>query len=283
MTALIDSIGSAIEGARSGQIFLMVMNFGSRRRRIVFAFLLSAFFVSEQASVAGPDCCGEREENASKLIEQAEEFRLNASLYHKLSVAQNKKASELSVRASRLTAGARKLNASIEERVKLGLPKKSDLNSYKQHLLEFQEHARLYNVHLSDYERQLAKAEAASRQLRAGCSQYADHVQKYHIPGVRPPHICVQLQWEEKEMQKAARNFQQDQLKTQKAEAALAKQEAELSQAIKERHDLENKLLQKSEIDLLERTQGLMLLKEFQAVEREYRLLEQEKKRIEKR
>lgn len=224
-----------------------------------------------------------RKSEAEKLIEQSKQFKLKAARYHGAVSAQKKDAQKLSSEAQKLSTGAHKLNAEFKDKVELGKILKLNTAQYNLHLKEFQDHARLYNAHLADYEKQVLAAQATAGALKSSCRQYADHVEKYHIPGLRPPHVCVQLQWEEKGMQRAARGFQEDQLKSQKAEAELAKQEAQLAQVAHERADLEAKLLQKANIDELERTQGAMLLKEYQQIEREYRMLGQEKTNIERK
>ncbi len=223
-----------------------------------------------------------RRMQAESLIQQAKELKKNVAEYHDAVEAQSKDAQKLGAQAAKLNSSARKLNARIQQRVDLDLRLQSGASKYNLHLNEFSQHAKLYNAHLIDYEKQVLKAQAAAGQLKANCSQYADHAQSYHIPGVRPPHICVQLQYEQRELQKAARGFQADQLKSQQAEAALAGKEAQLAQAAKERVELQNRLLEKADLDELERTQGAMLLKEYQQVEREYRLLQLEKKSVAK-
>lgn len=222
-----------------------------------------------------------RIEDAEHFIEQAKQFKLNAAEYHATVIAQSKDASELSVQAKKLSNSSRKLNARIQTNAESDPLFKLNTRQFNLHTSEFQEHAKLYNGHLADYEKDVLKAQATAGQLRSSCQHYADHVQKYHIPSLRPPHVCVQLQWENKDMQRVARGFKEDQLKSQQAEAALSKQESELAQAAHERATLEAKLLQKSNLDELERTQGAMLLKEYEQIEREYRMLQQEKKRIE--
>ncbi len=214
---------------------------------------------------------------AERLIAQAKDFKLQAAKFHGAAQAQSGEAKRLSASAEKLNKSTKKLNASVRENVKGG-SFKLGTKQYELHLDEFEKHSKLYNAHLADYEKQLHQLQITNGQLESSCKEFADHVQKYHIPGLRPPHVCLQLQWEQKDMQRAVRGYQEDQVKVQKAEAALADQEAKLAQAAREHADLESKLLQKANLDELERTQGFMLLKEYQQIEREYRMLQQEKK-----
>ncbi len=251
--------------------------------RLVFGFqsvliLFAVTFIPVLAE--SPKESQSRHNQARKIIDQSSQFQLNASKYHASVKLQNADAHRLGLEASRLNAGVRKLNASIQEKVDIATPHKLGAKEYSLHLGELQKHASLYNAHLLEYEKQVLKAQKTAGQLRSNCEQYCDHVQKYHIPGVKPPHICVQLQYDRRELQQAARGFQQDQIKSQQAEALLAGQEAQLAQAAHERAVLEKRILEKADLDELERTQGAMLLKEYQQIEREYRMLEAERKSV---
>ena len=224
-----------------------------------------------------------REESAHQFIKQAKEFKRQATEYHDLVETQTREAKLLIAQSKKLESSSKKLRAGVKEDAALLRPFSLDTKQYSLHLQEFQDHSKIYNAHLADYEKELLKAQAAEGQLKSSCKEFADHVQKFHIPGVRPPHVCVQMQWESKDMQKVARGFVQDQAKSQEAEAALAKQESKLADAAQERAALEAKLLQKANIDELERTQGTMLLKEYQQIEREFRMLQQEKSVLHKK
>ncbi len=221
----------------------------------------------------------EREADARRLIKLAEDFKLKAARYHNGVSKQEKTAGKLSASAEKLNAQSKKLNAHIRHNVRT-TNYATALKLYKDHIAEFQSHLRLYNAHLEDYEKQLLEAQASESNLRSSCKEYADHVQKYHIPGVRAPHVCVQMEWENKDMQRVASNFREDQQRSKKAELNLAMQESKLLDAQKERLALERKLLQKASFADLERTQGSMLLKEYQQIEREYRMLESERKSL---
>lgn len=241
--------------------------------------LLSLVFLPQ--NVIGQE--SERCQQARRLINEARQFKQQANDYHSSVAKQVFEAKQLIAQAQKLEKSSKKLHATIQENAKIGAPFTLGAKQYNLHLSEFQNHSKLYNAHLEEYEKALLKAQAAAGQLKSTCREYADHVQKYHIPGVRPPHVCVQLQWEQSDMQRAALGFRQDQVKSQQTEAALRKQESQLVQAAHERAELEARLLQKANIDELERTQGVMLLKEYQQIEREYRMLQQEKKSLKKR
>lgn len=221
-----------------------------------------------------------RAESARQLIENARIYKRKAFELQEAIAESQLKGKRLIAQAKKLSGKLRKLDGKVEESTQTGQPLHGDLKQYELHLKEFQDHAKLYNGHLTDYESQVHKIEAQAGELKTNCSQYADHINKFHIPGVRAPHICVQLQWEEKDMQRAAREFQSFAQKAARVEAALARQESQLAAAAKRRAELENKLLYQAELDELERSKGVLLLKEYEAIQREYRNLQAEHKRL---
>ena len=242
---------------------------------------LSEASAQDSASTSAAGCGDvERCRQAEHLIAQAKEIKREVRRYHLVSARQSAEAQKLLIAAKQLDKGARKLNAGIQENVSRSSMPKSSARQFDLHLNEFKKHSSLYNAHLAEYEKELGKLQGLQAQLRSSCQEYADHQTRYHIPGLRPPHICLQLQWEQSDMQKVVKGYQEDQQKAQKAETALAAQEARLAQAAHERAELETKMLRQSEFDELERTKGFMLLKEYQQIEREYRLLESERKSL---
>lgn len=221
-----------------------------------------------------------RASNAQSVVKRAQQFKENAAHYHALSAEQMGRARDLSAQAGRLNAKAKSLNAHIQQNVDTG--KSGFINSaqYQSHLVDFQKHAHLYNAHLADYEKQLLQAQTSEGQLQSACRQYADHVARYHVPGAKPPHVCVQLQQETKEMQQAANRFREDQDRTRTVEIQLAQQESKLQDAARQRQALERKLLQQAGVAEVEQGVGLMVLREYQELEREYRILQTEKERL---
>ncbi|MBX9687816.1 MAG: hypothetical protein K2X27_14010, partial [Candidatus Obscuribacterales bacterium] len=237
-------------------------------------FLCNPLFAQSQQMVEP-----ERLREAESFIEKAKEFKADAAEFHAYVLAQQAEAQKLEKQAFKLKAVSAKLNARIQKQdavLSIGDYGKQ----YKAHLAEFQEHSRLYAAHLQEYEKQAARLQENAGDLQTSCKEYADHARKYHIPGLRPPHVCLQMQWQNQDMLKVARGYQEEQTKAAKVESKLAAEEAALAEALKERHTLENKLLQKADFEQFERTQGIMLLREYQQIEREYRNLLQEKKSV---
>lgn len=235
-------------------------------------------------------CCHEsaRSLDAQELIRKSREFRLLADEIHSSTAGLREDARILLAQAKKANGSLDKLKGRVQEQAtassgahKLNAQQyASDAKEYSFRLKEFQNHARMYNAHLAEYEKELQRLQAANQSLQASCSQYADHVQRFHVPGIRPPHVCVAMEWEIRAAATAASKLADDQKRTQSAELALAQQEAKLSAAAKERANLEVQLLQKANVNELEQSQGRMLLKEYNELEREYRIIDSAGKRL---
>lgn len=219
----------------------------------------------------------ERCRDAQQIIDKAQELKHEFESYHRLESEHARQRSVLLAQAKKLTEKSKKLEAKVSVQSS-GV--RVDSAAYKAHLADFEQHTKLYNAHLAEYEKQLQAAISAGGKLQASCQQYADHVYEYHVPGVRPPHVCVQLQQSERDMQGYARRFVQDQDRSRQGELKLADQESALKDAVSERSALEAKILRKANIAQIEQTQGAMVLAEFGALAREYNSLAAEAKRL---
>lgn len=235
-------------------------------------------------------CCVEsaRALDAQEVIRKSREFRMLADQMHASTASIREDARMLLAQAKKAGVTLDKLKGRVQEQASASSgPHKlnaqqyaSDVKEYSFRLKEFQNHARMYNAHLAEYEKELHRLQAANQSLQASCSQYADHVQRFHVPGIRPPHVCVAMEWEIRAAATAASKLADDQKRTQSAELALAQQEAKLSAAARERANLEVQLLQKANVNELEQSQGRMLLKEYNELEREYRIIDSARKRL---
>ena len=225
--------------------------------------------------------------DAREIIQKSQRFRILAGDYHERSLQLNKDATILIAQAKKAESAARKLQGSVREQGAASGPHKLnaqqyaiDVKQYSLRVKEFQNHAKLYNAHLAEYDRELQKLQAANQSLRASCSQYADHVTRFHVPGIQPPHVCVAMEWEIRAAAGAAKQLAADQQSTANSERALAQQEARLSAAAKDRSKIELQLLQKANVNDLEQSQGRMLLKEYTELEREYRMIDSARNRL---
>lgn len=221
-----------------------------------------------------------RVEDAKRIIDQIQSLKPQVKQYRTQLLAQINSANSLSKAAKKLNKQGKSLNASVQQSVITGGVNKSDAEQFELHLAEFRRHANLYNLHLADYEKQLLQARATSGQLQSQCNQYASHVRKYHIPNVNPPHMCPILEGEEGERQKMEAVVKEYGEAGRQAEQQLANEESKLQDLVKSRVDLQRKLLEKSSVASLENGRGRMVLKEYEQLEREYAMLEAEKKRL---
>lgn len=255
-----------------------------------FAFTLTASAnTPHEVKVSDATVCDQHARclDAQEVIEKARRFRSLFDVLHAQTLKLNEESKVLLADAKKAQTGSKKLQGRVQDQGVATGPHKlnaqqyaSDVKQYSLRLKEFHNHAKLYNAHLAEYEKELQQLQAANQSLQASCSQYADHVKRFHVPGIRPPHVCVVMEWEQRAIDASAKRLVDDQRKTQSAEAALAQQEAKLSQAARERAAMERQLLQTANVNDLEQGQGRMLLKEYEELEREYRIIDSARKRL---
>lgn len=245
--------------------------------RGLIAIAAAAVILQLLPLASAQDMLSQRCQDAGAVRELGLKFRDAESRLHELSQRNLLQAKLLIADARKIADKTTPLKGNVRETgraYKLDAKQHSiDLKAYSLKLQEFQKHSQLYNAHLADYEKQLQAAQAANKSLQASCSHYADHVQRFHVPGIRPPHVCVQMEWEQRATEGAAKRLLVDQKKTAEAEKLLAKQESSLQQAAQERLSLQKTLLEKANLDELEQTKGRLLLQEYEELEREYRFI----------
>lgn len=155
---------------------------------------------------------------------------------------------------------------------------KLDLKQFQDGLAKFQKHRDLYNLHLEEFEREMQKAAAGRDKLESHCSRFSDHVEKFHVPGARPPHICLDLQTQERDLQQMNARYLEGQRRLSEAESQLASSEAALKAAAAERAKIGERLQKQAAVERVERTYGTMLLKEYEQLKLEWKILAGQKK-----
>ncbi len=181
-------------------------------------FIAAAFsIVSAQHALAET-----REENALRLIAQANSFKTQASKLHGKA--------ETSINgANRLTGEAHSLL------LKIGSPQfKSAVAQYSGDLSQFREHANQYNAHLVDFQKTIGECHAGEAAYENSLKDYQLHVNLFHIPdlaNIRPPHVCGQLHLSQFQSAKVANSLRNDQVKVLEAEQKLNNEELKLRAA----------------------------------------------------
>ncbi|MBX9689759.1 MAG: hypothetical protein K2X27_23825 [Candidatus Obscuribacterales bacterium] len=225
-------------------------------------FLLGLFaFQSAQAksvSDAREEACSQpgRVESAKRLLAQNKDFKLKASQFH-LEANQNvNSAKKLQAQTSKLMGltGAAKVEANKE---------------FKGNLQAFKDHAQLYRQHLEQVEKQLGSCKESEAEYNAHLKEYSLHVEAYHLPNIRPPHICPTLQVSERQSAHMANSMREDQMRVARAEASLAASENKLENAMEASMGSDANLIKRSRLAEEERK----LAGEFAALKTEYGLL----------
>lgn len=211
------------------------------------------------------ECCSQsgRIESARHLISQAEDFKLKASQFHMHAESSANSAKKLQADAKKLQADANKLQA-------LSNTARREANKdFMANLQSFKDHANQYRSHLEQVEKDLGFCKESEAQYQSQLKQYSLHVEQFHIPSIRPPHICGQLQVSESQAARMANSIREDQMRLIKSEANLAAAEGKLENAMQASMQSDAMLLKRSKLTEAERK----LSGEFAALKTEYELL----------
>lgn len=203
-------------------------------------------------------CCSQpgRIESAKHLLAQSENFKLKASQFHTGASDAINNAKKLQGEASKLRArsGAADANAPKE---------------FQANLQAFKEHSNQYQAHLQEVEKQLGFCKASQAEYQQQVQEYSLHVEQFHMPSIRPPHICGQLQVSEREASHMANSMREDQMRVIRSEAQLANSEASLERAMQSSMASDAQLYHRSQLAEAERK----LAGEFASLKTEYDLL----------
>ncbi len=219
--------------------------------------MLFLFFAAHSA-FAEEQCCSQpgRIESAKHLIAQSEKFKLKASQFHA-------GASDAINNAKKLQGQADKLR---------GLSGSLDANAPKEfqaNLQAFKDHASQYKAHLEQVEKQLGFCKASEAEYNQQVKDYSLHVEQFHIPSIRPPHICGELQVSERQASHMANSMREDQMRLMRSEAQLAESEQGLENAMQRSISSDGQLYKRSQLAEAERK----LAGEFASLKTEYEML----------
>jgi hypothetical protein len=227
--------------------------------------LASALAISASAmsmakdNAAAPleECCQPgRIESAQNLIAQAKVIKLRASQTHVDTAAAIQGAAALGQEAQRLNAKLRALPPGA-------------IDTYKSDLGAFEQHAGAYQAHLAEVEKQLGFCKATEAAYREHLAELSLHTQVFHMPNIRPPHVCHQMGVGEEETARMANSMKSDMERQAASEAQLATTEAALRTAQEHSQEANAQLLRRFEMMEAERK----LAGEFAALKTEFELL----------
>ncbi|MBS1953053.1 MAG: hypothetical protein JST89_02645 [Cyanobacteria bacterium SZAS-4] len=205
-----------------------------------------------------------REENAARLIAQAQNLNKQAAKLHGKAETSINAANRLAGQAHSLT-------------LKVGSPQfKSAVAQYSGDLAQFKAHAEQYNAHLADFQKTIGECQATEAAYDKELKDYQLHVNLFHLPdltgAVRPPHICGRLQMTQSESSRVANSVRADQLKIIAAQQNLNNEEIKLRQAQTAELSTEKKAVNASIREKHEQE----LAGEFGKLKQEYDLLKME-------
>lgn len=190
--------------------------FNSVRKTAVFLTVVLSIVSGQQALAET------REENALRLIAQANNLKTQAAKLHGKAETSINNANRLSGEAHSLT-------------LKIGSPQfKSAVAQYSGDLTQFREHAVQYNVHLADFQKTIGECHAGEAAYENSLKDFQLHVNLFHIPdmaNIRPPHVCGRLKMTEAQTAQVANQMRNDQVKIIAAEKQLNAEEVSLRAA----------------------------------------------------
>lgn len=233
-------------------------------KRLFFITGLSSWYLLSNGSgclaANQENCCQPgRIESAQKLICQEQEFQLKASQFH--------------AGAASTLNDSTKLQGSAEElrsRLKLqGASKDKAAKQLKQAIADFKLHSEQYRSHLQQVEQQLGFCQASAKEYQENLTAYTLHTEQFHLPDIRPPHICKELNLTQAQSSHLANSMRVDQQRVMLSEQTLASAESNLADQIQHSMAADGQLLKRSALTQEERK----LSGEFASLKTEYEML----------
>lgn len=183
-----------------------------------------------------------RIDSAKNIIAQNENFKLHARQFHLDADADVQRAHKLKGQAESLEKALRAGTGKMD-----GTKLKDALGKYNIDLSDFRKHTMLYNAHLAQLQQQIGECHADEKQYQATLEQYKLHTQQFHIPDVRPPHICGQLDVSRVEARGIAGKLAGDQQRVLGEQAALAAAEGRLRDTVAQSFGTDVKVLREAD------------------------------------
>jgi hypothetical protein len=195
-------------------------------------------------------CCQPgRIDSAKAIIAQADSFKMKATQYHTDSAALIRDAAKLRGAAATIDPNARK--------------------TYEADLAVFKAHAENYRAHQAEVERSVGACQQAQAEYQQMLAQFTLHTQVFHVPNLRPPHVCHNMNISVGDAARMNNQMRVDQQREAQAEVDLENAEGKLATAAAHNAAADAPLEAKSKVLDAER----QLTGEFAALKTEYDLL----------
>lgn len=212
-----------------------------------------------------------RIQSAKEQIKANESFKLHANQFHTEAAANLEQ-------SKRLEGAAR----SLELRLKTGSGKldparlKSALNQFNLDLEAFKVHARQYAAHMDKMKAQIGECHNDEKEYQANLENYLLHCKQYHLPDIRPPHLCPGMEMTQARATELNARLSRDNNKVVAQTAALNEAEGKLLDAVRSSPLLDAKVLKENKRAEIE----TQLAAEYARLKEEYDLLSIEKSTI---
>ncbi len=230
---------------------------------------------SSPCDVAGIEhqvCDVEREAQARRLIESARQFMQTAREHHKTTELLIAEAKKLKGQARILE----KKNVAPPAKRLSPAEYKAALQQFDQDINLFKQHASAYSQHLDSFRRQVGECSSNQARYEEQAREYTLHTNRYHVPNVPPPHICVDLNMTESEARTVANTYRSDRERLVRAETELREQENLLKRAEQASSKADDVAVKQSERAQKEKE----IAGEFAKLKQEYELIEIERKSL---
>lgn len=204
-----------------------------------------------------------RVKDAQDLLAQTKKYcqssqRLHAQVEKTIEIAQTLKghATDLEI----------KVNETVLAPHLKGVQLKAAQGQFASDLKSFKAHADEYAAHVQQFRRTVGECKANAAQYAAEVRRYELHTEVFHIPNIRPPHICGELNMSQGEASHIANQMASDQGRLMRAEQMLADAQTKLNATMAVVPGLQGQVLNENRRAREEK----LLLQEFSRLKAEY-------------
>jgi hypothetical protein len=136
-------------------------------------------------------------------------------------------------------------------------------------LQNFKLHAQDYQNHLHQFQATIGECHANEDAYKTQLTKFQIHADRFHMPNIRPPHICGALQTTVLESTHMANQIRSDQQRTVAAEAQLQQSEQKLAGEMAQTNVLAQRAMNENKREVGEQK----LADEFSRLRTEYEML----------
>ncbi|HEY9792878.1 MAG TPA: hypothetical protein V6D22_20930 [Candidatus Obscuribacterales bacterium] len=207
-----------------------------------------------------------RIQDAQKLLKENEQYIQQAKRLHEKLQATIQVAETLKGKATTLQLNA--AGGSLAPHL-AGAQLKAAQAQFASDLEKFKLHAQDYQNHLQQFQVTLGECHANQEAYKAQLGKFQIHADRFHMPNIRPPHICGALQVSVDESMHLANQIRSDQQRTVAAEVQLQQSERKLASEMSQTGVLAQRATNENKRQVAEQN----LANEFSRLRTEYETL----------